>query len=57
METLPYDRQAHLSMYHSEVFTQLVLNGLTIQAAKERANEAVDYISKLNLPIPEIKVG
>jgi hypothetical protein len=57
METLPYDKEAHLSRYHAELFTQLVLNGLTVPAAKDRANEAVDYISKLNLPIPEIKVG
>jgi hypothetical protein len=56
-QTISYDREEAGRRYHAALFTQLVLHGLSIESAKNRTNEAVDYINKLNIPFPEILVG
>jgi len=56
-KTLAYDKEAALKRYHAAMVTQLVLNGLSVQAAKSKTDEAVEYLTKLNLQFPEIIVG
>ena len=44
--------------YFAEVFTQLVLNGLSVEAAKQRAEEALSVILKRDHSyFPNITVG
>lgn len=56
-QTITYNREAALRRYHAALFTQLVINGVSIEAAKNRVNEAVEYLTRLNLPVPELIVG
>lgn len=57
MDTLSYDKVEAQNRYFSALFTQLVLNGLAVNAAKDRANEAIEVINRLNLKFPDIHVG
>jgi len=57
MDSLPYNREEAQLRYFTAMFTQLVLNGLSVQAAKQRADKAIETINRLNLKFPEIIVG
>lgn len=52
-----YNKEEAQLRYFSAMFTQLVLNGLSVQAAKAKTDEAVEVIIKLNLKFPEITIG
>ena len=56
-QTITYNKETSLKKYHAALFTQLILNGISVEAAKNKANEAVEYLTRLNLPVPEILVG
>ena len=56
-DTLHYDRKAAKLRYDSELFTQLVINGLSVSAARERVKEAIEYLERHELPFPEIRIG
>ena len=51
------DRIEEKNKYQAEVYTQLVLHGLSHQAAAERSKEAADFLWFKELPFPTIVVG
>jgi len=49
------EREEQKKVFIASLFTQLVVNGLSVDAAITRAHEAADKLG--DLPYPEIKVG
>lgn len=56
-QSITYNKEEALKRYHAALFTQLVIHGISVESANNRANEAVDCLTRLNLPVPEILVG
>lgn len=55
--SVPETRDAKRDRYYSQLFTQLIIHGVSVQAANERALEAADVLYKNNREFPTIIVG
>lgn len=56
MTQTPEPNPAHQA-YQAALFTQLVLNGVAVPAAMERATEATELLTRYKLPYPPLVVG